>query len=157
MRLATPRLQLFGAIWFAAAAGICLPLSLASFPGPESIQLNQLIAGVWSGIALYGVPAAISGALLARWIVETKAPVAFALGALAVLLTAALAGPWLALLAARRSGLSAFATDALAQALGQIAIDIFLLRGVPLLLGGLVAIGLKAAVAKYPGVATHER
>ena len=154
MKLAVPRLQLLGAIWFAAAAGICFPLSVAAFPGPGSLQLGQILPGVWAGLSVYGVPAAIAGVLLVRGIVASNAGLAFVLGALAVLFAAILTGPWLELVGGRFTTLEAFLSASFIGALGQVAIDVVLLRGLPFLFGGLFGIGLRATVLKYSGSAT---
>lgn len=98
---------------------------------------------------MYGIPAAVAGFLLARRIVTAPALVAFVLGALAALLSAALSGLWMALLTNRFISWSAFASDAVIGSLGQVVLDVLVLRGLPLVFGGFAALGLRFTVTNW--------
>ena len=149
MQYTESRLSVLGGVCFAVATGVCFPLVYIAFPGIAVFRPELVLPSIWSGVMLYGVPAALVGALLARKIAGGGALFVFVLGAFAVLATCLLAGPWLALWAGGGWSLARFSADAVNTALLQVFIDVVGPKGLPFLLGGLVALGLRAMVSKW--------
>lgn len=148
MALTPLTLRVLGAAWFAAIAGIGFPLSMAAFPGPSTPSAQQFLSGVLGGVAMFGIPAAIAGAIFGPRIYRANPLGAFLFGVPVVLLTSLMAGFWMAAYNARFFNLRVIAEDGLAVGLGMILIDLILLRGVPLLLGGFAALGFRAVLFK---------
>ena len=147
--LSSLTVRVFGAVWFAAIAGIGFPLSMAAFPGPSSQSTPWILSGVWAGVTMFGLPAALAGAITGTRIDRAGPLGAFLLGALTVVLTCMIAGFWMAAFGSRVLNLRAFTEDAFAGAFGMLVIDVIFLRGVPFLLGGFAALGFRTVLLKF--------
>lgn len=143
------KVALLGSLWFALVAGVCFPLVFAMLPhgGPQT--LSQTGKGVLVGLQLFGLPAALAGAITGNRIYRAGSLMAFILGALTVVLTCFFFGLWMAIFNARVFNLRVIAEQAFVGGMGAIVIDLVFLRGVPFVLGGFAALAFRAVLFKF--------
>jgi hypothetical protein len=135
------RIAVSGALWFAFVATAVIPLAVGMSLTP-SIRSMTLSTVNWGGtLASIGVPAGVAGFLLGNTIARSPgAVVAFLVGVLLVVVSHLLAGVWFSAFA--RTGISpfSFAFNAFSAGLGMLLLSTTLLKGIPLVLGGLSAL-----------------